>query len=168
MGVAVLRVVKDDPPIIDSDRRIEYTRWWLQTAHKDAAADPTDTLHQHTHPNVSGGICGWEEWIHGLYTDPRTPEEWLLRSEVHEVLLTALRRTLHEAHSTDAGTGAFLWLEVAEAYRLVHLMRTYDPLLATAAKIELNRLCQSKLGESLLQCARKGFRTLSGPKEISF
>lgn len=167
MSAVVLEYVRKDPPVIDPRRRIEYALWWLEAAHEDAARDPMDTLHHHTHPNTSGGVSGWEEWIHGLYTAPRTPEEWLLRSEVHRVLLIAWRRTLQEAHRT-IGSGAFLWLEMAEAYRLAHLMRTYDPLFSAAAKIELNRLCQAKLGKSLLQCVEKGFLTLSGPREIQF
>lgn len=135
---------------------ISYAQFWLWAVREAIKKNQKGWHHHWTHINYSGGLSGWEDYMNNIYFRPQGLEERLLQDEVHVYMLIALDVAFAEAdrYPTDS-------LNVAEAYRIARMVSRKDPLIATASKIRLNRLCaRLKRSETLLASARRGFGVL--------
>ncbi len=150
-------------------KKVEYVEWWVEYAMRELAKNPTSALNDFTHPNYSGGLRGWEDWVDQVYFFPASLEDFMLQRRVHQVMLVALENSL-EAATKQAQSAGGTWdllggLDLAEAYRVAGMVAHVDPMIACAAKVQLNLLAQQS-GETLYHLAQRGFGVFMGPWEI--
>lgn len=146
---------------------ISYTEWWLEYARKELAEKPDSVLHDYTHPNYSGGVSGWEEYIDHVYFSPQTFEEQMLRMQVHEIMLIALENAFRKAEVTEYEGKWTAWkgMHLAEAYRVSSMVVHVDPLLACNAKMRLNRIAGC-MGTNLYTLGECNFQMFMGATGI--
>lgn len=146
---------------------ISYTEWWLEHARKELAEKPHSVLHRYTHPNYSGGVSGWEDYIDRVYFSPQTIEERLLQVQVHEIVTTALENAFRKAEAEvyDGKWTAWKGLDLSEAYRVSDMVARIDPLMACRAKLRLNRIAQ-RMGTNLYALGELNFQAFMGPAGI--
>lgn len=146
---------------------ISYTEWWLEHARKELTEKPGSVLHHYTHPNYSGGISGWEDYIDRVYFSPNTIEERLLQMQVHEIMKTALENAFRkaEAEEYDGKWTAWKGMNLSEAYRVSHMVARVDPLVASQAKLRLNRIARL-MGTNLFALGECNFQAFMGPTGI--
>jgi hypothetical protein len=142
---------------------VSYTTWWIEHARKELAEKPDSVLHHYTHINYSGGVSGWEDFINRVYFSPATIEEKLLQGEVHCVMVQALENAFKRAEAEDYDGTWTAWsgMDLSEAYRVSHMVARVDPLIASAAKMRLNRIA-ARMGTTLYALGERNFGTLMG------
>lgn len=146
---------------------VSYTQWWLEYARKELVEEPDSVLHNFTHLNYSGGVSGWEKYIDNVYFKPKTFEERQLQKQVHEIMLIALENAFRKAESRQYDGTWSVWdmMDLAEAYRVSHMVVVADPLLACRAKMRLNRIARF-MGTNLYALGECNFHLLMGPTGI--
>lgn len=144
-----------------------YIVWWLEHTRKELAHKPDSVLHHYTHPNYSGGVSGWEEYIDRVYFSPQTLEERLLQMQVHEIMMIALENALRKAEAVeyDGTWTAWKGMDLSEAYRISHMVALVDPLMACKAKRRLNHIARL-MGTNLYALAECNFQMFMGPTGI--
>ena len=155
----------------DEDPTIGYTMFWLEHGGEAIKENPEGQggVHHWTSANISGGYTGWEEPMDQVYFSPRTLEEKLLQGQVHEYMLLALRWALKHAEAETPCGPFVMWnaMDLAEAYRVAHMVAQIDPVLAAGLKVRLNKICL-RMGKSLSEQAAVGFKNFIGLTEINW
>lgn len=149
---------------------ISYALFWLDHCRESILENPERGLHHWTHPNYSGGITGWEDYMNNVYFHPKTLEERMLQGEVHQVLVFALFWFLKKAdseHKSGTKWSFFDSMDIAEAYRIVHMISHVDPSFSCAVKVYLNKICL-RIGETLESLANKNFNVFMGESGIKW
>jgi hypothetical protein len=150
----------------DKDLNIDYTLFWLEHGGTAIREKPNGQggVHHWTHANYSGGLTGWEDSINQVYFKPSSIEERLLQSKVHEIMLEALKWALQQAESQTPFGPWTVWggMDLAEAYRLSHMVTLVDPMLACSLKIRLNKISK-RTGKNLAELADVNFMAFIGP-----
>jgi len=148
----------------DQDPTIDYALFWLKHGSEQILNQPWRGVHHWTHPNYSGGRTGWEEPMGKVYFEPRTLEERLLQGQVHEVMLVALEWALCHAEAKTPYDEWTAWrgMDLAEAYRIAHMVALVDPLRACALKVRLNKIC-GRMNKTLTGLADHNFDAFIGP-----
>lgn len=150
----------------DEDPTIDYALFWLEHGGQAIREKPSGQggVNHWTHVNYSGGYTGWEDPMDQVYFKPRTYEERLLQGQVHELMLLAVEWAFARAER-DTPRGKFTaWgsMDLAEAYRLAHMVVQVDPTHAARFKMRLNKICL-RMGKSLSELADINFMAFMGP-----
>lgn len=150
----------------DEDPNIDYVLFWLEHGGKGIRDRPGSQggVHHWTHANYSGGYTGWEDPMNQVYFKPRSLEERMLQGQVHEIMLEALDWAMRHAESETPYGPWTAWegMDLAEAYRLSHMVTLVDPTLACGLKVRLNNICK-RTGKSLDELADVNFMAFMGP-----
>lgn len=148
----------------DPDPVIDYVMFWIEHAGPAIRLRPRNGVHHWTHRNYSGGYTGWEDPVNQVYFKPRTLEERLLRGQVYQIMLDALEWALRNAEAETPHAPWTVWkgMDLAEAYRLCHMVAEVDPTYASAFKVRLNKICL-RMGKTLEELAGTNFSMFVGP-----
>lgn len=115
---------------------------WLKGARQQLKKDPTSDLSNYTAINY-GAYGAWDFGVASLYSTPKTPDDWYLGGQVHEMLLIAFNNHIGRAEKLSPQKwDAVKCRDVVEAYRLATMMAQRDPVSCVLIKIRLNLLCE--------------------------